>query len=166
MSHFFAENKKLFVPEFNDGRTKQAFKNSTDINMILKKAQKTGSLAHAMKYDSAVYGEFENYDLLEAFDKLGRAQTIFNELPSEIRKDFDQDALKFAKFASDPENVDRLKELLPKIAEPGDFFPNPMKRTEAEAKVEPLPKDEKVTPEAVIPAVPEVPVEKPAGGVT
>ena len=111
---------------YDDGRTKQSFKDSTDINKILKKAQKAGSLAHLQKYDKAVYGEFENYDLLEAMQKVDRANEIFNDLPAEIRSEFKHDALAFAKFASDPSNNDRLQELLPAIAEPGQFFPNPV----------------------------------------
>ena len=66
---------------YDDGRTKQAFKDSTDINKIIAKAQKAGTLAHLQKYDKAVYGEFENYDLLEAYNKLNRANEIFADLP-------------------------------------------------------------------------------------
>jgi len=110
---------------YDDGRTKQAFKDSTDINKIIAKAQKAGTLAHLQKYDKAVYGEFENYDLLEAYNKLNRANEIFADLPSEIRNEFGNDAIKFAGFASDPTNVDRLGELLPQLAEPGRQWPQP-----------------------------------------
>lgn len=109
-------------------RTKQAFKDSTDINKIIKKAQKAGGLAHVQKYDEAAYGEFAGYDLLEAYGKLNRAQAIFDDLPSEVRNEFGNDALKFAGFASDPNNINRLAELIPAIAEPGSYFPNPIKR--------------------------------------
>lgn len=119
---------ELVKLDYSDGMTKQAFKDSCDINKILKKAQKVGSIAHLLKYDEAVYGEFENYDLLEAFDKVNRAGVIFADLPSEVRSEFGGDALKFAKYASDPANVGRLAELIPAIAEPGRYFPNPVKR--------------------------------------
>ncbi len=131
---------------YDDGRTKQAFKDSTDINKILKKAQISGGLSHALKYDKAVYGEFTGVDLLGHFEQIHRAQVIFNDLPSEVRSEFGQDALKFAGYASDPANIDRLAELIPRIAEPGAFFPNPLKRS-----VEP------VAARVVDPA-PEVPV--------
>ena len=113
---------------YDDGRTKQSYKDSTDINKILKKAQREGSLSHAMKYPAAVYGEFAGIDLLSAYELCGRAQGIFDDLPSEVRNEFDNDAFKFAEFASDPSNVNRLEELLPALAEPGPFFPNPVKR--------------------------------------
>ncbi len=106
---------------YDDGRTKQAFRDSTDINKIVKKAQKAGGLAHALKYDKAVYGEFTGIDLLGAFEQIGRAKAIFADLPAEVRSEFDQDACKFAGFASDPANIDRLQELIPAIAEPGEY---------------------------------------------
>ena len=81
---------------YNDGRTKQSFKDSCDINKILKKAQKTGSLAFAEKYGEQTFGEFEGYDLLEAYGKIERANAVFAELPSEVRNDFDNNALAFA----------------------------------------------------------------------
>ena len=109
-------------------RTKQAFKDSADINKILQKAQTAGGLSHALKYDKAVYGEFTGVDLLGAYQQLERAQQIFDDLPSEVRKEFDHSAIKFAGYASDPANIDRLAELLPAIAKPGAYFPNPAKR--------------------------------------
>lgn len=116
--------KKTFL----DGRTKQSFRDSTDVNKILKKAQRAGGLAHVQKYDKAVYGEFADIDLLSAWQKIQRAEAIFADLPSEVRNEFDNDALRFAGFASDPANINRLEELIPAIAEPGTYFPNPAQR--------------------------------------
>ena len=116
---------KVPDPVYEDGRTKQAFKDSCDINKILKKAQRAGSLSHVQKYPAMVYGEFENFDLLEAHNKVQRARDIFADLPSEIRNEFGNDAFKFAGFASDPANREKLAQLLPAIAEPGRYFPNP-----------------------------------------
>jgi hypothetical protein len=130
VSQYFAENGKFYVPEYNDGMTKQSFKDSTDINKMLKKAQKTGTFSHLIKYPAAVYGEFEGYDLLEAYRMVGKATTIFNDLPSEVRREFQGDAFAFAKYASDPANRARLGELLPAIAAPGTYFPNPVARQE------------------------------------
>lgn len=106
---------------YEDGRTKQSFKDSTDINKIIKKAQVAGGLAHALKYPAPIYGEFTGIDLLGAYQQIGRAQTIFDDLPAEIRSEFKQDAFKFAAFASDPANNERLQELLPAIGQPGEY---------------------------------------------
>ena len=113
-------------PDYSDGMTKQSFKDQTDINKIIKKAQVSGGLSHAMKYDEAVYGEFTGVDLLGAHLQVEKAKQIFADLPSEVRREFDQDAFKFAEFASDPKNIGRLAQLIPAIAAPGDFrFPQP-----------------------------------------
>lgn len=115
--------------DYSDGRTKQAFRDQCDINKILKKAAKVGSLAHLQKYPEAVYGEFDGeFDLLTAHERIAKANGIFDELPSEIRREFDNDALKFVQFAGDPENNDKLRDLLPALAKPGDYFPNPVQR--------------------------------------
>lgn len=114
--------------DYSDGRTKQSFKDSTDVNKIIRRAQKAGSLAHVQKYPEAVYGEFTGVDLLGAYQQVNRAQQIFDDLPSEVRREFRNDALAFAGFASDPANAGKLQELLPAIAAPGDYFPNPVQR--------------------------------------
>ncbi len=116
--------------DYKDGRTKQSFKDVCDINKILKKAQKAGGLAHVQKYGEAVYGEFTGIDLLGHLNQVKRAQKIFDDLPSEVRREFKGDALKFAGFASEPENIGRLRVLIPAIAEPDRYFPNPVRRSE------------------------------------
>ena len=114
--------------DYSDGMTKQSFKDSCDINKMLKKAQRTGSLAHLQKYPEASYGVFENYDLLEAHNHLAKANEIFGELPSEVRSEFGGDPIAFIQFAANPENNAKLRDLLPAIAEPGSYFPNPVQR--------------------------------------
>jgi len=106
-------------PVYKDGRTKQSFKNSTDINRILAKAQKTGVISHLTKY-GAVYGDFTDMpDLLTAHGRLARGQAIFDDLPSEIRAEFGQSVGEFFKYVNDPANKDDLVSKLPALAEPG-----------------------------------------------
>ncbi len=154
--------------DYSDGRTKQAFLDSTDINKIMKKAQKGAGVAHALKYDKAVYGEFTGVDLLGAFEQCGRAQAIFADLPAEVRREFGQDAFKFAGYASDPANIGRLKELIPSIAEPEDFFSTPVaeRAKQLEAAIAPVVAAPVVAAEPAAPAVVEAPVEPGASSVT
>lgn len=141
--------------EYTDGRTKQAFKDSTDINKMLKKAQQTGSIAHLMKYPEATYGEFDgDFDLLTAQGRIAKANQIFSDLPSEVRREFDHDALKFVKFAGDPANNDKLRELLPALAKPGTFFPNPVKRGGLGAGAATAPPDVPESPQPVTESAP------------
>ncbi len=104
--------------DYSDGRTKQSFKDQTDINKLLVRAQKTGTISHLAKFE-AVYGDFDSFDFTEAQNTIARANSIFEELPSELRSEFGQSPKKFFEFANDPENVGKLEKLLPGLAEPG-----------------------------------------------
>jgi hypothetical protein len=121
--------KKTFKSDvYVDGRTKQAFKDATDINKILYKAQKTGTISHLQKHQGA-YGDFSDIDdLLTAHQRLQRGQEIFDDLPSEVRREFDQDLGKFFNYVNDPQNVDKLADLLPGLAKRGDQVPDIGKR--------------------------------------
>lgn len=108
---------------FNDGRTKQAFKDECDVNKILYQAQKTGAISHLNRFGGE-YGDFSDIpDLLEAHKRLERAEYIFDSLPSEVKREFNQSPAEFFTFANDPDNAGRLKEIWPSIAEKGDQRP-------------------------------------------
>lgn len=109
---------KRVKPDYKDGRTKQSFKDETDINKILIRAQKTGTISHLAKYEGT-YGDFAEYDFFGNLVMLTRGREIFDELPSEIRNEFANSPADFFQYVNDPENVDRLNELLPGLAAPG-----------------------------------------------
>ena len=152
------------VKKYKDGMTKQSFKDQTDINKILKKAQRQGSISHLVKH-GAQYGDFSDMPtLLEAENRLRRGREIFDELPSEVRKEFDNNAGKFFTYVNDPANSDRLRELLPAIAEPGRQIPAVRRSASTEANpavasAEPAesPPAAPETPPATTPEVPPVP---------
>lgn len=111
------------VFDYSDGRTKQSFGDSTDINKILQKAAITGSISHLEKYE-AQYGDFSDFDFFEAQQQLARGKEIFDALPAEVRKDFGQSPANFFEFVDDPANRGKLRSILPEIAEPGNYFPD------------------------------------------
>lgn len=113
---------KLKKLAFGKGLTKQAFRKECDINEIMRRAQRTGSISHLQRH-GASYGDFEGFDFSEAMNKIAAGKTIFEELPSEVRKDFDQSPAKFFEFVNNPANEGKLAQLLPQIAEPGRYFP-------------------------------------------
>ena len=110
--------------DFGPGRTKQSFKDATDINKILNKYQKTGTLSHLAKY-APVYGDFSDMpDLLTANSRFVEAERIFSELPSEIRKEFNNDPAAFFRYAGAPDmTIERLTKELPALAAPGQQHP-------------------------------------------
>ena len=109
---------------YEDGRTKQSFKDSTDINKILYQAQRTGTISHLQAH-GGIYGDFSDIDdLLTAHARLERGKEVFDQLPSEIKREFDQDVGAFFRFVNDPANKDDLAKLLPAIAKQGDAVPD------------------------------------------
>ncbi len=113
-----AGTRQATKQDYKDGRTKQSFKDETDINKILQRAQVTGTISHLAKYE-ARYGDFSSFDFLEAQIKLSEGRTMFAELPSEIRREFNQSPPEFFDYVNDPANAERLEELLPALAQPG-----------------------------------------------
>ncbi len=105
-------------PKYKDGRTKQSFRDETDINKILKRAQKTGTISHLAKHE-ARYGDFSTFDFFESQLMLTKGREIFDDLPSELRNEFNNSQAAFFAYVNDPANKDRLGELLPALAEPG-----------------------------------------------
>lgn len=122
------------------GRTKQAFKDDCDINKILYKFEQTGTVSHLQRFEGH-YGEFATYDLLEAERRLARGRAIFNDLPAELRREFHESPAEFFKFVNAPENVGRLHEVFPELAQKGRQLPdvsmNTPPRPVEEAAVEP-----------------------------
>ena len=110
--------KKLNYQGKQDNRTIQSFKDETDINKLLAKQQVPLMQAHYDVYGEA-YSDFDGFDFFEAQVKLADAKTIFEKLPSEVRKEFGHNPGAFFQYANDPDNVGRLTELLPAIARPG-----------------------------------------------
>ncbi len=139
---------------YTDGRTKQAFKDSTDINKLLAKAAKGDAIDHLTKYGAA-YGDFTDMpDLLEAQRRLGEGQDIFMQLPGEVRREFNQSAAAFFEYVNDPEHANDLARLIPGLVERGTQLVSP-DRTMTMAPIEP-PVSE------VVPPVVEPPVELPS----
>lgn len=108
------------VPEkdYSDGRTKQSFKDETNINRLLARAQKAGALSHLEKYEP-VYGDFADFDFFEAQRMIVRGREAFDELPAEVRKEFHNSPQAFYEFVNDPANKDDLAKKLPALAAPG-----------------------------------------------
>ncbi|AJK28236.1 putative minor capsid protein [Eel River basin pequenovirus] len=119
----------IAAKDYGDGRTKQSFKDSADINKILARAQRGEAITHLAKY-GGTYEDFSDYDdLLGAHQKLARGQQIFDELPGEVKREFHNSASRFYSYVNDPANAGKLHELIPGLTAPGTQLPSPNKRT-------------------------------------
>ena len=93
----------------NDDMTDQSYKNSCDINSIMKQYEKTGLLPQQTSIP-AKYGDFsETPDLIQAFNIASRAVEAFDSLPPDIRKAMDNNPENLEIFIQDPANYELLK---------------------------------------------------------
>jgi phage internal scaffolding protein len=90
--------------------TKQEFKKDTDLNVIMRKFQVTGALDHVTMH-SGNYGDASPLDYHQAKTIIANANSMFEDLPSNIRNRFDNQPEKFLEFVQTESNYDEAKEL-------------------------------------------------------
>lgn len=92
--------------------THQSMAKECDINEIMSKWQKTGILEHRNSFEGH-YGDFTNLpmDYSASMNAVIEAETMFNTLPSSIRRKFGNDPGSFIDFVADPKNKDQLIEM-------------------------------------------------------
>jgi len=85
-------------------RTKSEFKDECDINLIMARYKKTGILPQSALSAAAQYGDFSQLpDYMEMRHKIIAAEELFAALPSDVRKQFDNDPGLFIDAADTPE---------------------------------------------------------------
>lgn len=100
--------RKKFDPE--SSLTFQSMKDETDINLIIKNYKATGKLP-SIKGDPMTvrypqFGDFTQItDYADAVQALNVAKDAFSELPSVVRRRFDNDPAKLVSFIEDPANM-------------------------------------------------------------
>ena len=114
--------------------TQQHAKAECDINNILKQYDRTGLITH-INSAKAQYGDFtEVNEYQESLNRVMMAQEAFMELPSAIRKQFENDPGQFFEFATNPENQDAMVEM--GLAERPISAPPAVETAEVEAPAE------------------------------
>ena len=102
---------RCFFETSGESMTQQHFQEETEINNILRSHDRNGVIQHIHK-GNAIYADFSNItDLSDALHQIKEAQSEFLNIPSKIREQFQNDAGQFFKFASDPNNLDQLREM-------------------------------------------------------
>lgn len=104
--------------EYTDGRTKQSFKNETDINQIIEKHYRMGTISHLEQWGGQ-YGDLSNFDFQEAQNQMAKANSMFEALPSAVRNRFANSPEKFFEYVNDPDNADSLEEKIPELMRKG-----------------------------------------------
>lgn len=90
-------------------KTKQEFADDANINVIIGRFVKTGALPLSTKVPRYL-NLINTPNLQEAIHVMQTAEAHFMRLPAKVRKEFDNDPVKFADFASNKENLPKLIE--------------------------------------------------------
>lgn len=106
----YDENGEPTHPD-NVSKVVQSEKDNSDINVIVKRFG-IGATMPDPNRKLPEYGDYTGVnDFKSAMDAIKQAQSTFNELPADVRAFFENDPQKFLDFASDPDNIDKLREM-------------------------------------------------------
>jgi phage internal scaffolding protein len=111
----FSASEKVVTENTSPSLTKQEFKKDTDLNVIMKKFQVTGAMDHVNMH-SGNYGQHSPLDYHQAMTVVANANSMFADLPSDIRNKFDNQPEKFLEFVQSEDNYDEAIEMGIQIA--------------------------------------------------
>lgn len=98
--------KRAGITFSEKGKTQQHFRREANINSIMARYTKTGILVDASKpmRNMPQFGVFEQFDFLEAQNKVAQAKQAFMCLPARIRQRFQNDPAQLIEFIQHEEN--------------------------------------------------------------
>ena len=102
--------KKVTVTFSGPGRTKQQFKDECDINHIMARFQQTGLLDFVNR-GQPQYLDVTGHDYQTAMDTIANANSLFQQMPSALRAEFNNSPQEFVEFCENPANAPRMAEL-------------------------------------------------------
>ena len=104
------ENSRLSF-EGTKSLTEQTHLKDVKIQNVLRKAKKQGIVTHVAKYAGTYSDMIDAPSFHEAQNAIASATSMFETVPAEIRKHFDNDPSKYLEFMQNPENYDAIEEL-------------------------------------------------------
>lgn len=87
-------------------RTEQAHKNQCDVNRIIEKFDKNGIITHVSKFEGK-FGDFTGIEFQTMQQQVALAQNMFNELPPDIRAEFENNPRNLLTFMENPDNREK-----------------------------------------------------------
>lgn len=101
---------KVFFEE-GSSLAHQSFKDECDINVLMRRYEKTGMINHVNKHQGE-YGDFINApDYHSAMNQIIEARESFMTIPARIRARFGNDPAEFLAFVQDPANEAEMREM-------------------------------------------------------
>lgn len=120
--------RDVTTPVGDETMTRQEMADECDINKIMARYEKVGANP-LMNNNNRVpmYLDLTATpgDLMVAMEQLRQADDAFMRLPAHVRREFDNDAMRFVEYASDAGNLERLREW--GLAEPAPAPDKPMR---------------------------------------
>jgi len=107
MRSAFKPHDRVFTPVGTISRTQQSFRDETDINQIMAKYQKTGIIDHVNEHGPRYGDQPSAPDYHTAMNLVADTNSMFEELPSSVRADFDNDPSQFLDYVADEGNQPR-----------------------------------------------------------
>ncbi|AXL14595.1 internal scaffolding protein [Microviridae sp.] len=93
-----------------ESMTEQCHKDEVSIQNIMRKHRQTGVIQHVAQYQGQYMDMVNAPDFHEYQNILAEARSMFETVPSHIRKDFDNDPQKFLEFMQNAENIEAIEE--------------------------------------------------------
>lgn len=106
----YREHDKVAIHNTEPSMTRQEFADESDVNNIMKKFQKTGILPANVTQQPQYLDLTKVPDLQTAMNVKIQADKAFMTLPAKVRREFDNDPVKFVEFATDKDNLPKLRE--------------------------------------------------------
>jgi len=134
--HGYSNRLRVQVVFDGPGKTKQEFKDESDINKIMARYQQTGLLSNVTT-KLPQFADVDGQTFYDAMLVVAESKTLFEQLPSLVRTKFENDPGKFLDFVHDPKNLPEMAEMgltrpaavitAPPTLEPTTIAPEPLK---------------------------------------
>lgn len=103
VSAYSTKRKNVLDFDPKEDRTKQSQKDECDINLIIKRYDKTGLVSHLAPHQP-YFGEISSIDFQDAMNIVAEGMTAFEMLPSGLRNRFKNDPSRFLEFVGNEAN--------------------------------------------------------------
>ena len=106
----YYEHERVQIETGQESLVQQSMGQETDINWIMRRYQEDRLIEHVNRYKGRYEDVSTAPDLQQAFEKVEAAEAAFMSLPSDLRKEFDNDPAKFLEWVQDPANAEEVRE--------------------------------------------------------
>ncbi|AXH75864.1 MAG: internal scaffolding protein [Microviridae sp.] len=110
MFDFYKPHSSYGISDWSPSLTRQEFAEECDINVIMARYERTGQLPANVSEPMYVDMTSMPPDFRTAMDMMLDADKAFMTLPARVRREFDNDAKEFVDFASNPDNLEQMRE--------------------------------------------------------